>query len=165
MGGRLHTVQKGDLLLIPPGTPHTYGTHVSAPWTIYWIHAAGAHVSEYVRELRLSAASPCAWIGEDVDMSLFFNEVFRALDQGRSFVHLLNASNALAHLLALAIRYQRERRRDNADALQRIGQCIRYMSEHLDEPLRMTRMAALANLSPAHFTVLFKQQMGCSPRD
>ena len=38
------------------------------------------------------------------------------------------------------------------------------MSEHLDQP-RVSALAALANLSPAHFTVLFKEQTGCCPRD
>jgi transcriptional regulator GlxA family with amidase domain len=46
-----------------------------------------------------------------------------------------------------------------------VAQAIIYMSEHLDQPLRVAELAVLANLSPAHFTVLFKQQTGCSPRD
>ena len=39
------------------------------------------------------------------------------------------------------------------------------MSEHLDQPMRVSALAALANLSPAHFSALFKEQTGCSPRD
>lgn len=39
------------------------------------------------------------------------------------------------------------------------------MEQHLDQPLRVATLAALANLSPSHFFALFKQQTGCSPMD
>ena len=150
--------------MLPPRVPHTYGAHVSSPWTIHWAHAAGVNVPEYLRQLRTTAESPFRWMGEDLQLSLLFNEVFQALERGSAFVNLLHASHALAHLLALAISHQQERRRDVSDSVERIGQSIRYMSEHINEPLRITRLASLANLSAAHFSTLFKEQMGCSPR-
>ena len=48
---------------------------------------------------------------------------------------------------------------------QKVAEAIIYMSEHLDQPMRVSALAALANLSATHFSVLFKEQTGCSPRD
>ena len=165
LAGQLHTVRAGDLLVLPPGVPHTCGAHVSNPWTIHWAQAAGENLREYLNELGVSAKAPLVWMGEDLQLARLFNEVVRTLEQGPSFLNLLHASHTLAHLLAVMIRHRHERIRDTSDSVQKVAEGIIYMSEHLDQPMRVSALAALANLSPAHFTVLFKEQTGCSPRD
>jgi AraC-like DNA-binding protein len=51
------------------------------------------------------------------------------------------------------------------DDIQRVACSIQYMNEHLDRTLRMKTLAELANLSTAHFTAVFRDVMGASPRD
>jgi AraC-like DNA-binding protein len=163
MAGNLHTVRGGGLLVVPPGVPHAYGAHESNPWTIFWVHLTGSQVNDYLCELGATTASPVVRLGEDFQSALLFNEVVKCLEQGFSFLHLLHASNAMAHLLALMIRHRKIG--DTSGTVEKVAQCIVHMSEHLDQPLRVAELAALANLSAAHFTVLFKEQTGCSPRD
>jgi AraC-like DNA-binding protein len=165
LGGQLHTVREGDLLVLPPQMPHTYGAHVSNPWTIHWAHAVGESLREYLAELGVTAQAPVVWMGEDLQLARLFNEVVKSLEGGSAFVDLLQASHTLAHLLAVAIRHRHERNRATSDSVQKVAQGIIYMSEHLDQPLRVSALAALANLSQAHFSVLFKEETGCSPRD
>ena len=163
--GRLHTVRSGDLLVLPARAPHTYGAHPSDPWTIHWAHLAGNLTGAYLEQLGASVQRPTLPIGEDLQLTLLFNEVVRNLERGCSFPSLLHASHALAHVLALLIEHRHARGPENSDVVQKVAQCIVYMSQHVSEPLRITALAALANLSPAHFTASFKAQTGCSPRD
>ena len=37
--------------------------------------------------------------------------------------------------------------------------------QHLNKPLPVARLAALANISPSHFFALFKRHTGCAPID
>jgi AraC-like DNA-binding protein len=165
LAGHLHTVRVGELLVLPPEVHYTCGAHRSNPWTIHWVQAAGENLREYLNELGASVQAPLVWMGDDLQLVRLFNEVARTLEQGTSFLNLLQASHTLAHLLAVMIRHRHEKTRDTSDSVQKVAEGIIYMSEHLDHPMRVSALAALANLSPAHFTVLFKEQTGCSPRD
>ena len=165
LGGRLHQVRAGEVLVVPPNAAHAYGANTREPWTIHWAHAGGANLREYLKELGVTVQSPVVWVGEDVQLPLLFNEVVKSLERGVSFVNLLQASQALGHLLALLIRHRHERPREASDVTQKVAQSIAYMSEHLDQPPRVSALAALSSLSQAHFTALFKAQTGCSPRD
>jgi transcriptional regulator GlxA family with amidase domain len=77
----------------------------------------------------------------------------------------MQASHALAYLLACLIQKRQAAVPESTDTVQRAAQAIIYMSEHLDQPLRVAALARLAGLSAAHFGELFKQHTGCSPRD
>ena len=165
LAGRLYAVRAGDFLALPPGAARTFGAHASSPWTIHWVRAAGAAVGEYLEALRVSAQQPLLHLGEHLQAVRLFNELVAALEQGGSFTHVLHASHTLAHLLALVIEYRQERQRERSDSVQKVANSIIYMSEHLNEPLRVSGLAALANLSPAHFAMRFKEQTGCAPRD
>ncbi len=162
--GRFHPVRAGDLLAVPPRTPHTYGAQPTSPWTIYWVHMIGEKVADYLADLGVTPESPVIWTGEDLQLTTLFNEVRKSLERGPAYPNLLHASHALGHLLALAIRHRHERPPDKLDAVAKVGQSIVYMTEHLNEPLRIGGLAALAHVSPAHFTALFRQAAGSSPR-
>jgi len=54
---------------------------------------------------------------------------------------------------------------NGSESARRIEQSIAYMREHLDQPLPVAKLAALANVSPSHFFALFKRRTGCAPMD
>ena len=163
IAGQRHAVRSGDLLIVPADQPHSYGTQDSSPWTIFWVHLSGSQVPDYLCELGATAARPVKRLGDDFQVALLFNEVVKSLERSFSFPHLLHASHAMAHLLALVIGHRECG--DTSGSVDKVARCIVHMSEHLDQPLRVAALAAQASLSAAHFTALFKEQTGCSPRD
>jgi transcriptional regulator GlxA family with amidase domain len=54
---------------------------------------------------------------------------------------------------------------DVRNRLGKIEDCIAYMEKHIDQPLQVATLAAMAKLSPSHFFALFKQHTGCPPMD
>ena len=52
-----------------------------------------------------------------------------------------------------------------SDAARKIEQSISYMAQHLDQPLHVATLAAAVNVSPSHFSALFKSLTGSPPID
>ena len=165
LGGQRHELQAGDLLVVPPETPHVYGADEEHPWTIPWIHATGTNVRLFLHELGVSVEHPVIYLGEDPQLLGLFEEVLAILEHGYAPAQLLYASQALAHLLGMMIWHRQQRWRGDPDPKQKINQSIAYMKQHLEQPLHVSTLAALANLSPSHYTALFKQHTGYAPID
>ena len=47
----------------------------------------------------------------------------------------------------------------------KVDRSIAFMADHLNQPLQVATLAALANVSPSHFFALFKKRTGCPPMD
>lgn len=48
---------------------------------------------------------------------------------------------------------------------QKIARSIVFVSRHLNEPVKVTQLAKMVNLSSSYFWVLFKQRTGYAPVD
>jgi AraC-like DNA-binding protein len=152
LSGVRHAVRAGEVLVIPPESPHAYGADERQPWTIHWFHAQGALVAAYLAELNVSPANPLIFLGDDPQWLALFEEVLGAVEHGYTQKQLLHASHALAHLLAVMVRHRHENWREEPDAPQKIAQTITYMKQHLDQSLQLN-------------TALFKEQTGYAPID
>ncbi len=165
LSGTRHGVGPEDLLMIPQGLAHAYGADAGQPWTIHWFHAIGAAVAAYGTELGLSAARPVTHVPSEVSLLALFEEVLDALEHGYTPTQLLYAAQTLAHLLGRMIWLRNQSPRGAPDAGQQVAQSIEFMKQHLGRALRVSQLAALAGVSPSHYTALFKARTGYSPID
>lgn len=165
IGGTRHEIQAGVMLVIPPGTPHAYGAAETHPWTIHWFHAQGTLLPDFLRALEAEAGRLTVQLAETTQLLALFEEVLELLEHGYTTQQLLGAAQALAHLLAVLIREHRNLDREQPGAAERITRTIAYMKQHLDQPLQLDALAALANLSRSRYVELFKQQAGFAPID
>lgn len=158
--GCRHEVAAGSLLVVPANEPHAYGAAPRRPWTILWFHAIGDDIAPILAELGLNADSPVLPLADDPQWLALFEEALETLEHGYTTAHLLHASRSLGHLLSATIWRRRHRAPGVPDTREKIMRCVEFMQQHLDQPLRLGQLAALANLSPSHFKTLFKQHVG-----
>lgn len=163
--GARREVHAGDLLVIEAGEPHRYGAAEKQAWTISWVHVTGEQTPLLLRELGVSADAPIVYLGDDSQVRALFEQLLDTLERGYAPHNLLYASQTLAHLIGAMIWHRRQTWRGTPDLKQRISQSISYMKEHLDQPLRVPRLAALANLSASHYSAVFREQTGYAPND
>jgi AraC family transcriptional regulator, arabinose operon regulatory protein len=160
---RVHPVRRGDLFV---GTepPALVGAADGAnPWTLHWLQMRGTRLADYLRELKISDDKPVLRVGEDLMLITLFNEVRRHLGAPDPVAGFFHATHTLAHLLSVLVQRQEGGIAPISPMVAKTAQAIAHMTERLDAPLRVGELAALVNLSPAHFRALFREQTGCSP--
>ena len=54
---------------------------------------------------------------------------------------------------------------DKSHIARKIEQSISYMLQHLNQPLHVSTLASAVNVSPSHYSALFKRWTGCPPID
>ena len=166
LGGTRHSIHSGEVLVVPSGTPHAYGAANPQPWSIHWFHAQGELLPDFLHALKVTLQQPVLHLGPNPQFLVLFEEVLDAVEHGYTTHQLVCASQALAHLLAVLIHAQSQPRlQQQPSPAQRITQTIAYMKEHLNQPLQLDTLAALANLSRSRYVALFKQQAGYAPID
>lgn len=160
LDGRRHSMQAGDFVALSPGDSHAYGADRRHPWTIRWFHLTGADLPALQAALGFDATQPVRPLTDDATLALLFDDALSVLELGYTHSHLLRASRALAHYLAHAAWLVRHSPVAAPDAQARICRCIDYMRLHMDRPLRVAELAALAHWSPSHFKARFREHTG-----
>jgi AraC family transcriptional regulator of arabinose operon len=158
LGPRRVAVEPGHVLGIRAGTAHAYGADLDDPWTISWLHLAGRQVAAWFDRLGFTDASPVQPLNSRERFAARFDAVLTQLEHGTAGPALLGAAGATWDLLgALAA---------PADhAGDPIAAVIAVLRERLDSQFTVRELAAVADLSPAHFAARFRRATGHPPLD
>lgn len=165
IGENRYEINPGELLVIPPATPHKYGSNDNRPWTIYWTHIKGKNNLPLLAGMGVNKAKPVVWLGEEPELLALFEELLDIMEHGYADSRLLYASQILTHLVGLIIWVSHRSTGGSLNTTQKVAQCIAYMKQHLDQSSTVANFAAMANLSESHFRSLFKHQTGYTPMD
>jgi AraC-like DNA-binding protein len=155
-GGERHTVEAGQVVVIPPGVPHAYGAGKVHPWTIWWLHLAGDDVKDLLRAAGLDTPHPPVWVDDLYRLTTLIDEALTHLGHDDSPGATMGASGAAWHLLALLTPDQRPSR----DRMDPVRQVIGLLQSQVATRTTVAELAATANLSPSHFAALFRRATG-----
>lgn len=165
LGGRRYSVEPGDLLVVPSGVPHVYGTCPDRPWSIHWFHAMGEHVPALLAELGVSVQRPTLHVGYRRELVALFAELRASLADDYSEPRLLYASRVLTYLLGSMIRAVRESSPSSVGTSARVQATIEHMRQHFATSLRVETLASMAELSTSQYAVRFRELTGDSPKN
>lgn len=163
--GKKRIIRQNTLLMIPRGIPHTYGSCGKKPWTIFWVHFLGSNAEDYfIPHGRGFSVLPVPIEKHSMARSLFI-DILECLEKGYTQETMVYISQVLAHLLGsmffMTYGYKMGLKEENS----RIEESIHFMSKNLALPLSLKELAVQANLSPTHYSCLFKKRTGFSPID
>ena len=157
--GVRHLVSAPAYVLIPAGTPHSYGASNDDPWTIWWLHLRGDQVLDLFAEAGTgtgtgtgTTVNHLAVAGHAIDLA---EETVTTLERDPSRAHLVRASGLAWNLLTLLASGARDP--DGDDPVQRV---MSYLATRLDQSIGVDELARHARLSPSHLGALFRSATG-----
>lgn len=164
----LWNIREGNVLIIPAGTPHRYGAHEVAPWTIYWSHFAGDTADQLIEKLGVTPEKPLFETNEIIRMTECFEGMLRDIQQINSpedydsdTLLLLSASQIL--MLAIILASRKSSGSGGRNVEKRVFQSISYMKANITQTFTLEQLADNINMSSSHYSALFKQQIHNSP--
>jgi AraC family transcriptional regulator, arabinose operon regulatory protein len=157
VAGRTALITPGHALVIPPHLPHVYWAEPEEPWTIWWLHAIGTHVPEFLDVLGDDGQESVVELHDPYRAVSTIDDALGFLERDETVPSLIAASGAgwslLAQLTSDAV----------AGGRGRAGP-VRQAQEHLRrsfaKPVSVTELARTAGLSPSHFSALFRAATG-----
>lgn len=142
-------LKAGDLTLVNCYQPHIYGT--DEDWEIMWCHFDGTMAAAFADQLTQLGRLRVTRCGNQVEQAML-DILKHSATEAR--VHL-----ALTGLLT-AMLSEPDLQHPAADHLNEVKG---YISQHFAESMPLEKMAAMAHLSPYHFTRMFQRETGTTP--
>jgi AraC-like DNA-binding protein len=161
--GANYTVESGDFFIVPIRTAHKYEADENNPWTIYWIHFKGNIADSIVSLIEQQYNGYKGFNHNNEDVITLFNEIYNPLERGYSSDHLLYSNMSLWHFLAGFIYNSKQEVSGKQGFKEAHDLAIDFMSKNLHTLLTLQEIAASVNISPSHFSSLFKKKTGFTP--
>ncbi|MBN2164394.1 MAG: AraC family transcriptional regulator [Pontiellaceae bacterium] len=163
LNGNKREMSAGQLIIIPPGTPHRYEADIAIPWNIYWFHFAGDQAPEYAELLGQNEQNPVIQVSDIDELVRRFERLYSAVVSAFSDSALVQASVELTETLCLINTLRTGRHRKSRQSEQRILKSIEYITRHYEQPHSLDELARQAGLSVPHYVSLFRKQTGTPP--
>ncbi len=156
-----YQIEPGDFFIIPMKIAHQYSADQNNPWTIYWVHFKGSVSNAIISFIQKQKGSCKGFIPYSEKSISLFNEIYTQFERGYSNDNLMYANMCLSHFLTTFIYNNKYNPQNNFK--DEIDKAIDFLRTKIDEILTLEQIALSVNLSPSHFSFLFKKKTGFSP--
>ena len=158
-------VATGQAAILPPRVGHSYLASQAKPWTIYWAHAKGTMVNEWVSILACNGWPTVLPVADCPSFVAAFRGIIHVMEAGCSHHAMVSAAGLFAGLLGHLMANQIcpvPQAVPSESAVSRLSRVIRAIDREPAQTLSVSQLAESAQLSPSHFSALFRQKTGHS---
>lgn len=164
-GGDSLPLSGGQLVIIPPNTPHVYGASDQNPWSVYWAHVRGSFFAPYyemtARYLPIKISDV---LGEQFQE--LFRRCFGLLKAPYQYEEYFYLCQLVGTIFALAACSGKESEvRLTANGSRGVDRALAFMKDHLHQMISLDQLTRAACLSPSHLHDIFKRSTGNAPID
>lgn len=158
-----YAIKAGNFIIIPADKSHAYTSDQNNPWTIYWAHFKGNLVKSLIRLLLKRQKSYKGLIQFNESRIKLFDEIYLNLERGYSNDNLCYVNISFNHFLSSFIFDEKFNYSSKKTMVNHIDISIEFMQKNLHTTFKLEDIAKSINLSPSHFSALFKDQTGFAP--
>ncbi|WP_428867987.1 AraC family transcriptional regulator [Clostridium sediminicola] len=164
--GKKLIITENNILFIPKGIPHVYGSSTENPWDIYWIHFHGENVIHYFpQEYSNTISTFPVPISKFPILFNLFNTMILTLDRGYTLNNIIYTSQIFSHFLSSIFFLSLEEESYLDKNTKYINETLEFMKDNISKLLTLEILAKHINLSKSHLTYIFKENTGHTPID
>ena len=161
IGKEKHEVLPNSYFIIPKGAAHHYGTSLTDPWSIYWVHFTGDHADYLYKRFSGDGTASVQTVPYDEQRIQLFNLIFSMLENNYSTRNIELTNLKLLEFLASFIYH--EELYPSLHTSDQITTSIEFMKQNLNKVFSIKDLASRLNYSVSHYSDLFKKKTGNSP--
>lgn len=163
--GKIQKLSRGEVVILPRGKAHSYGSNKNNPWTIYWIHFDGSMAAYFAEGLEKPFLISAGQDSRIEDRLALFEDIYTTLKNGYSKINLDYSVTVMFHFLGSlkfmsAFRSSLSGRQSQRDIVE---DAIHFMRENIQRQIKLEEIAQYTNYSVSHFSILFREKTGYSP--
>jgi AraC-like DNA-binding protein len=162
-GEPARTLSAGQILIIPPRTPHEYGASEDSPWNIYWVHFKGAFYQPFYEAVHPYLPVSAGDIPGDRIRDIF-NQCFCLLQLPyRKEEYFYLCQLVVTMLSIIPCLFRNSSLGLGLGSSESIERAVTFMQTHLHKKITSHELAAYTNLSYSRLSYIFKQSTGYAP--
>jgi AraC-type DNA-binding domain-containing proteins len=156
-----YQLKQGQVAILPPNISHTYYASKNNPWSIFWIHLNGKHITKLWKkgdlgESRYLRSSAC------ILLENLFYECFQVMKQKYTEKDYFYLCQIVSHILGVIFSSITEvvitEKGEKA-----VQTTITYMKQNLHRSITLNEISELTHYSSSHLNQLFRRIKQSSP--
>lgn len=159
-GTKKHTVTKGQIFVIFPGTIVKYQADGKDPWHYIWVSFHGDEAKEILQKADITLSAPVTLLPKADNALALLRDMPE--ERGADMVSNLHFTARLYEFLSLLIPDGKEAQSgENAY----FTAASRYIKAHYAEQITVDRIAAHIGISRKYLYAIFRKQLAVSPKE
>ncbi len=159
--GKEKRVSPGEAILLLPNVEHKYHS-LTDRWIVSWFTFGGSHIERMLQTIGLTE-SGFFTLSDPVILENMIEKALFILQSDQPLKGL--EASAIVYTFILRLYRYVHLSQDGSFEVQhhRLKEVFSYIEEHYSRPISIADLAAVMEVSPQHFCILFKKAVKCRP--
>lgn len=152
-------VGPGQAVWIAPGEPHELIADTRG-WTVDWLSVSGSGLKQLSVENELMAHTSVVQIADDEKLRELVEKILETRDDLSPSANRQRSSLVYSFLLEIEKQSTSNASSSTAQREKRLMPVLNYITQHYKEPIALTTLAQLLDVTPQHLCTMFRKFMG-----
>lgn len=158
-----YVVKPNQVFILPADQAHRYGTDVTNPWTIYWLHFTGSRAHHFLQYLQQDVDPSPVTVSPQAERFQLFDDIMAHIEMSFNMDNLVYANSSLARFLATFNNAVYNPSRVTKTEDDPISRSIAFMRDNLNRTLSLDELAQMAGMSASHYSAVFRTKVQSAP--